>query len=105
MASRLEAATRQYDVHLLLSEDLHTMLTPSLKKICRNIDRVTVKGSAKPIRLFTIDINVKNIELSKKKKMNKSSEEMIDVEIKRDINLQNLEEDKISLYDARVTAF
>lgn len=37
------------------------MLTPSLQKFCRNIDRVTVKGSAKPIRLYTIDLKLDNI--------------------------------------------
>ena len=62
MASRLEAATRQYDVQLLVSEDLYEMLTPSLKQFFRNIDRVTVKGSAKPIRLYTIDINIAEIK-------------------------------------------
>jgi hypothetical protein len=32
-----------------------------MKKFCRNIDRVTVKGSAKPIRLYTIDLRLDNI--------------------------------------------
>ena len=68
MASRLEAATRQYDVHLLISEDLYEMLTPSLQEFCRNIDRVTVKGSAKPIRLYTIDMNIAAITPPKKDK-------------------------------------
>lgn len=58
MASRLEAATRQYGVNLLISEDLYTQLTPKMKTFCRNIDRVTVKGSAKPIRLYTIDLRL-----------------------------------------------
>lgn len=58
MASRLEAATKQYDVDLLISEDLYDLLTPSLQLFCRNIDKVTVKGSAKPIRLYTIDMNI-----------------------------------------------
>lgn len=58
MASRLEAATKQFGVHILISEDLYEMITPSLKKFCRNIDRVTVKGSAKPLRLYTIDLRL-----------------------------------------------
>jgi class 3 adenylate cyclase len=45
MASRLEAATRQFGVDFLLSEDLYELLTPEMKEYCRNIDRVTVKGS------------------------------------------------------------
>ena len=58
MASRLEAATRQYGVDLLISEDVYDLLTPELKPFCRLIDRVTVKGSAKPIKLYTVDLNL-----------------------------------------------
>lgn len=45
MASRLEAATKQFGVDFLLSEDLYELLTADMKEFCRNIDRVTVKGS------------------------------------------------------------
>lgn len=45
MASRLEAATKQFGVDFLLSEDLYELLTPEMKEFCRNVDRVTVKGS------------------------------------------------------------
>jgi len=58
MASRLEAATKQFGVNFLISENLYDVLTPGLKLFCRNIDRVTVKGSNKPIRLYTIDMNL-----------------------------------------------
>lgn len=57
MASRLEAATKQFGVDFLLSEDLYDLLTNDMKKFCRFIDRVTVKGSEKPIRLYTVDLN------------------------------------------------
>ena len=57
MASRLEAATKQYGVSLLISGELHDVLSDSIKRICREIDTVTVKGSIKPTRLFTVDIN------------------------------------------------
>lgn len=33
-------------------------MTPELKTYCRNIDRVTVKGSNKPLKLYTIDMNL-----------------------------------------------
>jgi len=49
MASRLEAACKQFGVKMLLSDVLYERLTPEMKKYCRNIDRVTVKGSNKPI--------------------------------------------------------
>jgi class 3 adenylate cyclase len=56
MASRLEAATKQFGVDFLLSEDLYELLTPEMKEFCRNVDRVTVKGSEKPVRLYTVDL-------------------------------------------------
>lgn len=61
MASRLEAATKQFGLDLLISESLYDLLTPGLQTYCRNIDRVTVKGSKKPLRLYTIDMNYDNI--------------------------------------------
>lgn len=101
MASRLEAATRQYGVHLLISEDLFKMLTPGLQNFCRNIDRVTVKGSAKPIRLYTIDLNISKITPpSNKEEKYKNPDDKIDVEVKRDLNMEYLEDDKIDQYDA-----
>ncbi len=58
MASRLEAATKQFGVNFLISESLYDVLTPGLQNYCRNIDRVTVKGSNKPLKLYTIDMNL-----------------------------------------------
>lgn len=90
MASRLEAATKQYGVDLLLSEDLYDVLTPGLKYFCRNIDRVTVKGSAKPIKLFTIDLNLKKISPATNKLLKyKNSEDFPDIEIKKAMNMRN----------------
>lgn len=101
MASRLEAATRQYGVNLLISEDLYNMLTPKMKKFCRNIDRVTVKGSAKPIRLYTIDLRLENISPPANKNLKyRNADEQLDVEIKKDINMELFEKDKIDSYDA-----
>ena len=45
LSSRLEAATKQYGVSLLMSGDFHKGLTPSLQERCRLTDRVAVKGS------------------------------------------------------------
>ena len=45
MASRLEAATRQYGVNILISEQLFDLSTPEMKEYLRQVDRVTVKGS------------------------------------------------------------
>ncbi|BFI40333.1 protein MpCAPE [Marchantia polymorpha subsp. ruderalis] len=57
MASRLEAATKQYGVMLLISETVIAHLTKStLRDSCRKLDRVTVKGSQDPMVLYTFDI-------------------------------------------------
>lgn len=45
MASRLEAATKQYGVPLLVSGAFYSVLTKEVQELCREIDRVTVKGS------------------------------------------------------------
>lgn len=56
MAARLEAATKQYGVPILMSDAFYDLLSPSMKGRCRKLDRVTVKGSVKPIELFGYDI-------------------------------------------------
>jgi|GEM_PF-2019334 len=56
MAARLEAATKQFRTPLLLSEDFFDGLSDGARKLCRKIDKVTVKGSLQPMGLFTCDI-------------------------------------------------
>jgi class 3 adenylate cyclase len=51
MAARLEAATRQFQVPLLVSGSFHSLLTPQMAERCRRIDKVKVKGSAQPMPL------------------------------------------------------
>jgi len=46
MASRLEAATKQFGVSLLISGELYQLLTPTCRRYMRHIDTVTVKGSS-----------------------------------------------------------
>ncbi|CAD8077335.1 unnamed protein product [Paramecium sonneborni] len=65
MASRLEAATKQYGVSILISSDLFNLFSPDIKKYLRQIDMVTVKGSVRPIGLYTIDIDADHIPPSK----------------------------------------
>ena len=55
LASRLEAATKQYGVPILMSGDFHALLSPPVQQRCRMLDRVTVKGSLEPISVFTWD--------------------------------------------------
>lgn len=77
IAARLMAATKQYKVSILISGILYDQLSQSVKNLCRKIDVVRVKGSNKPLELYTIDINkspkVKNeevrLDLKERKKL------------------------------------
>ncbi|CAD8081120.1 unnamed protein product [Paramecium primaurelia] len=64
MASRLEAATKQYGVPILISEQLYEHFSPEFQEYIRHIDRVCVKGSNIPVSLYTIDMNVDNLPQS-----------------------------------------
>ena len=56
MAARLEAATKQYDVPILLSGEFFDILSISIKRFCRKVDIVNVKGSLQALRLYSPDI-------------------------------------------------
>lgn len=49
MAARLEAASRQYGVPILISGDLRDTCSKDFRRIFREIDTVTVKGSLLPV--------------------------------------------------------
>lgn len=56
MAARLETASRQYGVPLLMSNCFHELLATPVQRLCRKLDVVTVKGSEQPIGLYTYDV-------------------------------------------------
>lgn len=58
IAARLEAATRQYGVSILISGELQDLLTEPMKEVTRLIDIVTVKGSAVPMKFYTINLKL-----------------------------------------------
>lgn len=68
ISARLEAATKQYGVYMLISGELYDLCSSKIKNLCRLIDIVAVKGSIKPIRLYTIDVNITNLPLDVAKK-------------------------------------
>jgi Adenylate and Guanylate cyclase catalytic domain len=72
MAARLEAATKQYDVLILISGEAHDVLSSDVKTLCREIDCVTVKGSIKPTRLFTVNLDPESCTEVKDKHRGKS---------------------------------
>ena len=63
MASRLEAATKQFGVPILLSGQLNKIMTAKASSHMRQIDRVTVKGSVEPLDLFTCDLDTTYLSL------------------------------------------
>ena len=47
---------------ILFTGELYDMFdTVSIKSKCRHIDTVFVKGSQLPLKLYTIDLNIKNL--------------------------------------------
>jgi len=56
ITARLEAASRQFSVNMLISGEFYRLLQPRIQKRCRHIDKVTVKGSKWPMDLYTFDI-------------------------------------------------
>ena len=91
MSSRLEAATKQYGVNILISGDFYQLLSSELKEICRMVDIVTLKGSCIPIKLYTVDLNTNltpspndqpNINLSENRKLYEEKKEKLYREIK-----------------------
>ena len=73
IAARLETATNIYGVNILFSGEFYNLLSDFMKEKCRKIDIVTLKGSEKPVNLYTVDIN-KNIRpgklISNKERLN-----------------------------------
>ena len=66
IAARLETATRQFGLNLLISGPLYKLFSDEMKKICRYIDCVYVKGSEQPLDLYTVDVNL-NLKPQEKK--------------------------------------
>jgi len=62
ISARLEAATKQFGVPLLFTGEFADLLSPKVRKLCRQIDCVTVKGSLHPVKLYTFDVRVDNID-------------------------------------------
>ena len=62
LASRLCAATKQYGVWMLISEQVHNLFSDKMKKITRRVDRCTFKGSAVPMNIYTVDLSTSQLE-------------------------------------------
>uniref|UniRef100_A0A7S0VFA6 Guanylate cyclase domain-containing protein n=1 Tax=Hemiselmis tepida TaxID=464990 RepID=A0A7S0VFA6_9CRYP len=62
LASRLQAATKQYGVEILISGQTHSLFSPSVQAMCRQVDRVTLKGTVHPMDLFTYDVPATTVD-------------------------------------------
>jgi len=63
VAARLENATKQFSVWILISHFMINLCSQEIALICRLIDHVTVKGSKQPVRLYTIDLDYMQLEV------------------------------------------
>lgn len=57
MSSRLEGATKQYGIPILISGDIYDLMTLKNKQNLRQIDKVFVKEGEKPMSLYTVDLS------------------------------------------------
>lgn len=57
VAARLENATKQFGVWILLSHFMIMLCSKEMAVLARLIDHVTVKGSKQPVRLYTMDLD------------------------------------------------
>ena len=62
IAARLEVATRQYGILILISGELHDLCSEEFQNLMRCVDVATVKGSAVPMRFFTINLNTDHMK-------------------------------------------
>lgn len=67
IAARLESASRQFGVPLLVSGPLYNLCSDEMKNLMRFVDCVMVKGSVQPLELYTIDVNLNLKPQSEKK--------------------------------------
>eukprot|EP00957_Ditylum_brightwellii_P050995 3867209-Ditylum_brightwellii.AAC.1 len=55
MAARMEAASRQFGVAVLMTEKFVELMSPEAQCCCRKLDVVTVKGSEVSMPIYTYD--------------------------------------------------
>eukprot|EP00804_Cyclotella_cryptica_P031221 CCRYP_020319-RA/>CCRYP_020319-RA protein AED:0.07 eAED:0.07 QI:0/0.85/0.87/1/0.57/0.37/8/2080/875 len=61
MAARMEAATRQFGVAILITRQFFKLMSETAQIHCRKVDIVTVKGSNVPMPIYTYDTFQKQI--------------------------------------------
>jgi len=97
IASRLEAATKQYGVPLLISSDLFVLFSEEVQKYCRKLDVVTVKGSQTPLTLYSVDLDATGLRDKGPSKRSRK-ERMSRHEIKKQKLLEMIWEGRLSTH-------
>lgn len=102
MAARLESATKQYGVSVLLSGPMYKILSPAVQGYVRLIDKVTVKGSIVPVELFTFDLEAAKLGVRIRKDNDPSNEKMLRYfrRKKQEKHLANVMSNKIKVSQA-----
>merc|ERR1712060_307418 len=65
IAASIEQATRIYDVCVLVSEAVVQQCTPAMPEKLGLIDKVRIKGSKDPLRLYAVDLDYMSLEVDK----------------------------------------
>lgn len=74
IAARLEGATRQYGIPILISGELYDICTDDFKGLMRCIDIVTVKGSNIPMRFMTMNLETDTMKPKEFEQLSLSSD-------------------------------
>ena len=100
MAARMEAASRQFGVSILMTERFVELMSPEAQEHCRKIDVVTVKGSATPMPVYTYDTYQNQIfpQLQAPKFSSLNLEEVLTAQADEyDVHIWNQDEDLLQL--------
>ncbi|CAD2107639.1 adenylyl cyclase alpha, putative [Plasmodium vinckei] len=65
IASRLQDISKIYKTNIIISGDFYDNMSEGFKKSLRKIDRVTLKGCANPLYLYTVDLCLNKIQNEK----------------------------------------
>jgi class 3 adenylate cyclase len=80
MSARLEAATKQYDCKILVSEDFYNRMSTKYQRNMRKVDRVMVVGASWPMILYAYDEGEDegNAVLEKKNRFSAEMDQAVD---------------------------
>lgn len=63
LSDHLELLTKTYGVPILISGELHHVLTKATKEYCWELDTIQIHGWKEKMIIFTVDIDITRIEV------------------------------------------